>query len=42
MQIERLEKFDLLLSSIAAAGTFAFFLAVVTYGWVLAFQAMAQ
>ncbi len=36
------DKLDRLLSSIAAAGAFAFFLTVISYGWFQAFQVMAQ
>ncbi len=33
---------DMLLSSIAAIGSFCFFLFVLTFGWVTAFEVMAR
>ena len=35
------ERLDLVVSTLAAAGTFGFFFAVVAYGWYMAFLAMA-
>lgn len=35
------ERLDLFVSTLAAAGTFGFFFAVVAYGWYLAFLAMS-
>lgn len=39
---ERTSNLDMLLSSIAAIGSFCFFLFVLTYGWVTAFEVMAK
>lgn len=39
---KRPNNLDMLLSSIAAIGSFCFFLFVLTYGWVTAFEVMAR
>ena len=42
MEPRNLERWDRLLSSIAAALTFAFFMTVVSFGWYQTFQLMAS
>lgn len=39
---ERSKNLDMLLSSLAAIGSFCFFLFVLTFGWLTAFEVMAR